>query len=289
MVMARNEHPIMPPRVWLLGYALQCVLHMVCVLVEYRRRNRVKNNRTPRSHSSRKMLWVRGGIHMRRYIHESEPPKPRKMKNDLPRIKITSLRRRNGRCTASKVRCIFQLKKPSSSTPWVENNDVVVNVYEDDSSEIRLYVNDRNDQTKVSKTCGLACTNTSVFKNDDKDTNAKKLKFLKFMCLMTNGHEHTVKTSCDTFLEASAIQLSYFFVDHDRESCFHECVTYGMRTHHKTRMSESPCIRRFLTNLIRRTYFRQIIPINLKTEDRGGTRTRFRLDSAEKGSKKSDD
>ncbi|KAF3528176.1 hypothetical protein DY000_02040026 [Brassica cretica] len=47
LVMARNEHPIMPVRVWLLGYALQCVLHMVCVLVEYRR-----NNRTPRSRSS---------------------------------------------------------------------------------------------------------------------------------------------------------------------------------------------------------------------------------------------
>ncbi|KAH0868694.1 LOW QUALITY PROTEIN: hypothetical protein HID58_075716 [Brassica napus] len=73
MVMARNEHPIMPPRVWLLGYALQCVLHMVCVLVEYRRRNRVKNNRTPRSHSSRKMLWVRGGIHMRRLIKMDSP------------------------------------------------------------------------------------------------------------------------------------------------------------------------------------------------------------------------
>ncbi|CAN6827339.1 unnamed protein product, partial [Brassica oleracea] len=63
LVMARNEHPIMPLRVWLLG---------------------------------------------------------------------------NGRCTASKVQCIFRLKKPPSSTPWVENNDVVVNVYEDDSSEIRL-------------------------------------------------------------------------------------------------------------------------------------------------------
>ncbi|XP_048615706.1 E3 ubiquitin-protein ligase At1g12760-like [Brassica napus] len=52
LVMVRNEHPIMPLRVWLLGYALQCVLHMVCVLVEYRRRNRVRNNRTPRSRSS---------------------------------------------------------------------------------------------------------------------------------------------------------------------------------------------------------------------------------------------
>ncbi|CAG7868698.1 unnamed protein product [Brassica rapa] len=52
LVMARNEHPMMPLRVWLLGYALQCVLHMVCVLVEFRRRNRVRNIRTPRSRSS---------------------------------------------------------------------------------------------------------------------------------------------------------------------------------------------------------------------------------------------
>ncbi|KAJ4915575.1 E3 ubiquitin-protein ligase [Raphanus sativus] len=56
LVMARNEHPIMPLRVWLLGYALQCVLHMVCVLVEYRRRSRVRNNSrtttTPRSRPS---------------------------------------------------------------------------------------------------------------------------------------------------------------------------------------------------------------------------------------------
>ncbi|CAH2038060.1 unnamed protein product [Thlaspi arvense] len=52
LVMSRNEHPIMPLRVWLLGYALQCVLHMVCVCVEYRRRNRMRTNRTPRSRSS---------------------------------------------------------------------------------------------------------------------------------------------------------------------------------------------------------------------------------------------
>uniref|UniRef100_A0A1J3JIW0 RING-type E3 ubiquitin transferase n=1 Tax=Noccaea caerulescens TaxID=107243 RepID=A0A1J3JIW0_NOCCA len=53
LVMSRNEHPIMPLRVWLCGYALQCVLHMVCVCVEYRRRNRVRTNRTPpRSRSS---------------------------------------------------------------------------------------------------------------------------------------------------------------------------------------------------------------------------------------------
>ncbi|CAN6907899.1 unnamed protein product [Brassica oleracea] len=52
LVMSRNENPIMPLRVWLLGYALQCVLHMVCVGIEYRRRNRMRSNRTPRSRSS---------------------------------------------------------------------------------------------------------------------------------------------------------------------------------------------------------------------------------------------
>ncbi|KAJ0248062.1 E3 ubiquitin-protein ligase [Hirschfeldia incana] len=52
LVMSRNEHPIMPLRVWLLGYALQCVLHMVCVCVEYRRRNRMRTNRRTTSRSS---------------------------------------------------------------------------------------------------------------------------------------------------------------------------------------------------------------------------------------------
>ncbi|KAL1198154.1 E3 ubiquitin-protein ligase [Cardamine amara subsp. amara] len=53
LVMSKNEHPIMPLRVWLLGYALQCVLHMICVCVEYRRRNRRRANMTtPRSPSS---------------------------------------------------------------------------------------------------------------------------------------------------------------------------------------------------------------------------------------------
>ncbi|CAF2259064.1 hypothetical protein BRARA_H02643 [Brassica rapa] len=54
LVMSRNEHPIMPLRVWLLGYALQCVLHMVCVCVEYKRRNRMRTNRrsSPSSSSS---------------------------------------------------------------------------------------------------------------------------------------------------------------------------------------------------------------------------------------------
>uniref|UniRef100_A0A5B6ZBH9 RING-type E3 ubiquitin transferase n=1 Tax=Davidia involucrata TaxID=16924 RepID=A0A5B6ZBH9_DAVIN len=40
LVLSRNESPSMTLRLWILGYALQCVLHMVCVCVEYRRRRR---------------------------------------------------------------------------------------------------------------------------------------------------------------------------------------------------------------------------------------------------------
>ncbi|KAF9616915.1 hypothetical protein IFM89_032877 [Coptis chinensis] len=39
LVSSRNENPIMPLRLWILGYALQCVLHMVFVCMEYRRRH----------------------------------------------------------------------------------------------------------------------------------------------------------------------------------------------------------------------------------------------------------
>lgn len=40
MVLSRNERPNMPLRLWIIGYAIQCVLHMVCVCVEYKRRRR---------------------------------------------------------------------------------------------------------------------------------------------------------------------------------------------------------------------------------------------------------
>jgi hypothetical protein len=36
--LSRIEDPNMPLRLWIVGYAGQCVLHMVCVLVEYKRR-----------------------------------------------------------------------------------------------------------------------------------------------------------------------------------------------------------------------------------------------------------
>ncbi|KAK9276985.1 hypothetical protein L1049_006524 [Liquidambar formosana] len=40
LVLSRKESPSVPLRCWIVGYALQCVLHMVCVGVEYRRRRR---------------------------------------------------------------------------------------------------------------------------------------------------------------------------------------------------------------------------------------------------------
>ncbi|KAL3599035.1 hypothetical protein D5086_006953 [Populus alba] len=40
LVLSRKENPGVPLRLWILGYGLQCVLHMVCVCVEYRRRRR---------------------------------------------------------------------------------------------------------------------------------------------------------------------------------------------------------------------------------------------------------
>ena len=45
LVLSRCESPTMPLRLWLIGYALQCVLHMVCVCVEYRRRQRRRRGR----------------------------------------------------------------------------------------------------------------------------------------------------------------------------------------------------------------------------------------------------
>ncbi|CAA0820788.1 RING/U-box superfamily protein [Striga hermonthica] len=38
LISSRREAPSMPLRLWIAGYALQCVLHMVCVCAEYRKR-----------------------------------------------------------------------------------------------------------------------------------------------------------------------------------------------------------------------------------------------------------
>ncbi|XP_019189495.1 PREDICTED: E3 ubiquitin-protein ligase At1g63170-like [Ipomoea nil] len=55
LVMSRKESPLMPLRLWIIGYACQCVLHMVCVFVEYRRRRS-----SPESLSSRRISGSRG-------------------------------------------------------------------------------------------------------------------------------------------------------------------------------------------------------------------------------------
>lgn len=38
LIISQNEKPSMPLRLWVVGYALQCLLHMVCVCVEYKKR-----------------------------------------------------------------------------------------------------------------------------------------------------------------------------------------------------------------------------------------------------------
>ncbi|KAJ7954328.1 E3 ubiquitin-protein ligase family [Quillaja saponaria] len=47
MICTPNEHPNTPIRLWICGYALQCLVHVVLVWLEYRRRNgRVSPRRT---------------------------------------------------------------------------------------------------------------------------------------------------------------------------------------------------------------------------------------------------
>ncbi|XP_039022635.1 E3 ubiquitin-protein ligase At1g63170-like isoform X2 [Hibiscus syriacus] len=43
LLFSRDERPEMPLRLWIIGYASQCLLHMVCVCVEYRRRWRQRS------------------------------------------------------------------------------------------------------------------------------------------------------------------------------------------------------------------------------------------------------
>lgn len=43
-----DEHPNMPIRVWIVGYALQCFVHVVLVWIEYHRRNRRDSRRRQR-------------------------------------------------------------------------------------------------------------------------------------------------------------------------------------------------------------------------------------------------
>lgn len=40
LVLSRDEQPELPLRLWIVGYALQCVLHAASVSLEYRKRRR---------------------------------------------------------------------------------------------------------------------------------------------------------------------------------------------------------------------------------------------------------
>ncbi|KAK1306005.1 E3 ubiquitin-protein ligase [Acorus calamus] len=39
LILSRDEEPSIPLRLWIIGYGFQCLLHMVCVCIEYRRRH----------------------------------------------------------------------------------------------------------------------------------------------------------------------------------------------------------------------------------------------------------
>ncbi|KAJ0914306.1 putative transcription factor C2H2 family [Helianthus annuus] len=43
LIMSRNEDPKTPLRLWIVGYACQCLLHMVCVKLEYNQRYQQRN------------------------------------------------------------------------------------------------------------------------------------------------------------------------------------------------------------------------------------------------------
>ncbi|XP_039010904.1 E3 ubiquitin-protein ligase At4g11680-like isoform X2 [Hibiscus syriacus] len=47
LVWSRDERPDIPLRLWIIGYAFQCFLHMVCVCVEYKRRRRQSAEYSP--------------------------------------------------------------------------------------------------------------------------------------------------------------------------------------------------------------------------------------------------
>ncbi|KAL8500096.1 hypothetical protein ACS0TY_019913 [Phlomoides rotata] len=44
LIMSRHETPSMSLRLWIVGYALQCVLHMVCVWAEYKKRYSLRDS-----------------------------------------------------------------------------------------------------------------------------------------------------------------------------------------------------------------------------------------------------
>ncbi|PHU17865.1 E3 ubiquitin-protein ligase [Capsicum chinense] len=66
LVLSRNENPSMPLRLWIVGYGLQSVLHIVCVFVEYRRR-RLRDSNVNESYSGERSgsaSWNSGVVNL---------------------------------------------------------------------------------------------------------------------------------------------------------------------------------------------------------------------------------
>lgn len=61
LCLSAEEEPSMPLRLWISGYALQCVFHMVCVTVEYNRRQRNDSVGLDSEEASRGGGWESGG------------------------------------------------------------------------------------------------------------------------------------------------------------------------------------------------------------------------------------
>lgn len=62
LVLSRLESPNMPLRLWIVGYALQCILHMACVCIEYKRRQRCQLHQHRRSNATEEGVLSAGNL-----------------------------------------------------------------------------------------------------------------------------------------------------------------------------------------------------------------------------------
>ncbi|GAB4852693.1 hypothetical protein Ancab_016907 [Ancistrocladus abbreviatus] len=46
LILSRDEKTTVPLRLWIIGYGVQCIVHMVCVCVEYSRRRELRQGRS---------------------------------------------------------------------------------------------------------------------------------------------------------------------------------------------------------------------------------------------------
>lgn len=60
--LSMNESPNMPLRIWIAGYSFQCVVHMVCVWIEYRRRYLNRDSSSIETSGDGGYLWSNGNL-----------------------------------------------------------------------------------------------------------------------------------------------------------------------------------------------------------------------------------